>query len=58
VRAPCLSSALEEEVGAVYRYGIRGGLTAPQRAELVRPRAPVPVVVALPVERRPCVAAR
>lgn len=36
VRAACLDAAMAEEAdaGACYRAGIRGGLTAAQRAEL------------------------
>lgn len=36
LRRPCLEAAIVEEAGLLPydRYGIRGGLTAPQRAEL------------------------
>lgn len=36
VREECLQAALEEEAGATYRHGLRGGLNGGQRRELAK----------------------
>jgi WhiB family redox-sensing transcriptional regulator len=46
VRVECLADALAEEAEAAWRYGVRGGLTAGERAALAT-GGPVPVRVAL-----------
>jgi WhiB family transcriptional regulator, redox-sensing transcriptional regulator len=50
VRLQCLGDALAHETGDRVAYGARGGFTAAQRIEMIRPRPRVEVAVVVEVE--------